>query len=88
LKEIANQQRFSKPDVERSGYPSLGKPQVVGARGDEPDRAGRGLEQLEAVGVLFGEDLDDRGLDACRAAADLAAQSNIVVELEQGSPPL
>jgi hypothetical protein len=36
--------------------------EVVGGRVDEADRAARRLEQLDAVGVLLREDLNDRSL--------------------------
>jgi hypothetical protein len=55
--------------------------EVVGGRINEPDRPAGATEQLDAVGVLLGEDLDDRALGAGREALDLAAQSRAVVEL-------
>jgi len=60
-----------------------GRLEVVGGRVDEPDRPTRRLEELDAVGVLVGEDLDDRALGIGREAADLAPQSQTVLNRSQ-----
>lgn len=45
--------------------------EVIGSHVDEPDGLPACVEELDAVGVLLGEELDDRALGACREAADL-----------------
>jgi hypothetical protein len=47
--------------------------EVVGGRVDEPDRAAGCLEQLDAVGALLREDLDDRAFGAGREAAQIVS---------------
>lgn len=62
-----------------------GRLEVVGGRVDGPDRPAGTLEELDAVGVVLGEDLDDRTLRASREALDVAAQADAVVEPETPS---
>jgi hypothetical protein len=68
-----------------SGELLRGGLKVVGGSVDETDRAPGGVEQLDAVSVLLGEDLGDRTFGPSREAVDLAARPNAVVELERRS---
>src|SRR6266545_6267081 len=68
-----------------SAEPLRGGLELVGGCVDEADRAAWCLEQLDAVGVLLREALDDRTLGPGWEAVDLAAQSHAVVERERDS---
>jgi hypothetical protein len=59
--------------------------EVVRCRVDEPNRPAGRPEELDAVRVPLGEELDDRAFRADRTAADVTAQPYAVVEFERRS---